>query len=190
MTSYNFINGLLLFEIRGSNTIAYLYSHSNVVGFICNNEVYYYEKNIQEDVLAIRNINHVVVAKYIYDAWGNHKVLNPNGTENTSSSFIGNINPIRYRSYYYDIDLKMYWLTTRYYDPEVGRFISPDYYSYLDHQKLHGLNLYAYSKNKSFPKCGKWNKIYFYYFQNCFWTKNNIFETNGLFFTSVKRVIY
>ena len=147
VTSYNFINGLLLFEIRGSNTIAYLYSHSNVVGFICNNEVYYYEKNIQEDVLAIRNINHVVVAKYIYDAWGNHKVLNPNGTENTSSSFIGNINPIRYRSYYYDIDLKMYWLTTRYYDPEVGRFISPDYYSYLDHQKLHGLNLYAYSKN-------------------------------------------
>ena len=61
--------------------------------------------------------------------------------------FIGNINPIRYRSYYYDTDLKMYWLTTRYYDPEVGRFISPDHYSYLDYQKLHGLNLYAYSKN-------------------------------------------
>lgn len=149
ITSYNFINGLLLLETRGTSFITYLYSNKDIIGFACGNDIYYYEKNTQNDVVAIRDINHNVVARYLYDAWGNHKVLNPNGTEHdiTDNVFIGNINPIRYRSYYYDTDLKMYWLTTRYYDSEVGRFISPDHYSYLDYQKLHGLNLYAYSKN-------------------------------------------
>ena len=108
---------------------------------------------LQAALFAIKNAIHQVVARYIYDAWGKHKVLNPNWTENTSSSFIGNINPYRYRSYYYDTDLKMYWLETRYYDPEICRFISPDHYSYLDYQKLHGLNLYAYSKNNPVMYC-------------------------------------
>ena len=43
-------------------------------------------------------------------SWGNHKVLNPDGTENTAEDFIGNINPIRYRSYYYDTETKLYYL--------------------------------------------------------------------------------
>ena len=160
VTKYYYINNLLIFEERNvfSNEIhkiKYLYSHEGIIGFVLSgynaslnlNGVYLYEKSIQQDVMTIVNSNNQVVAMYAYDAWGNHKVLNPNGTENTSLTFVGNINPIRYRSYYYDTDLKMYWLTTRYYDPEVGRFISPDHYSYLDYQKLHGLNLYAYSKN-------------------------------------------
>ena len=152
-TNYKYINNQLIIEERTNGTITYLYSHEGIIGFVLSNYdsslngVYLYEKNIQQDVLTIRDINNQIKAIYVYDAWGNHKVLNPNGTENTSPSFVGNINPIRYRSYYYDTDLKMYWLTTRYYDPEVGRFISPDHYSYLDYQKLHGLNLYAYSKN-------------------------------------------
>ena len=153
ITNYSYIDKQLLRETKGNQTITYLYSHSGVIGFVLSgyssslNGIYFYEKNIMQDVESIRNSNNQSVAIYQYDAWGNHKVLNPNGTENTSSTFIGNINPIRYRSYYYDTDLKMYWLTTRYYDPEVGRFISPDHYSYLDYRKLHGLNLYAYSKN-------------------------------------------
>ena len=81
------------------------------------------------------------------DAWGNHKVLNPDGTENTSAGFIGNINPIRYRGYYYDKDLGLYWLKTRFYDPQTGRFISPDSVEYLDPETLGGINLYAYCNN-------------------------------------------
>ena len=64
------------------------------------------------------------VARYENDAWGNCKVLNPNGTENTDPNFAGNVNPIRYRSYYYDADIGLYYLQTRYYDPETGRFIN------------------------------------------------------------------
>ena len=81
------------------------------------------------------------------DAWGNHKVLDAAGTENTSDDFIGNINPIRYRGYYYDAEVGLYYLKSRYYDPEVGRFISPDDTEYLDPEKLDGLNLYAYCLN-------------------------------------------
>ena len=147
-TMYNYINGTLISEVRNNvGTLLYLNSHNGVIGFVFNNQVYYYEKDIQQDVIAIRNSSFQVVARYVYDAWGNQRVLNPNGTENTSPSFIGNINPIRYRSYYYDTDLKLYWLTSRYYDPETGRFISPDDWSYLDYKKINGLNLYAYSKN-------------------------------------------
>ena len=154
-TNYRYINNQLILEERGSARIAYLYAHNGIVGFKLSgfdsslNGIYWYEKNIQQDVIAIRDINNNIKAKYIYDAWGNHIVCNPNGTEHdiTDDTFIGNINPIRYRSYYYDTDLEMYWLTTRYYDPEVGRFISPDHYSYLDYQKLHGLNVYCYCYN-------------------------------------------
>ena len=169
---YSFIDDQLIEEIVGTKTITYLYSHRGLAGFVLSgyssisglNGTYLYEKNIQQDVVAIRNINNEIVAKYQYDAWGNHKVLNSSGVESTSSSFIGNINPIRYRSYYYDTDLKMYWLKTRYYDPEIGRFISPDHYSYLDYQKLHGLNLYAYSKNNPvmyYDPSGHFNILFF-----------------------------
>ena len=154
-TNYKYINNQLVIEERTNGTITYLYSHEGVIGFVLSNYdsslnlngIYLYEKNIQQDVLTIRDLNNQIKAIYVYDAWGNHKILNPNGTENTSLTFIGSINPIRYRSYYYDTDLKMYWLTTRYYDSEVGRFISPDHYSYLDYEEIHGLNLYCYCYN-------------------------------------------
>ena len=87
------------------------------------------------------------MVKYVYDAWGNHKVLNPNGTENTAEDFIGNINPIRYRSYYYDVETGLYYLNARYYDPETCRFISPDSVDYLDPETIGGTNLYAYCNN-------------------------------------------
>ena len=47
------------------------------------------------------------------DAWGNHKVLDDAGTENTSDDFIGNINPIRYRGYYYDRETNLYYLINK-----------------------------------------------------------------------------
>ena len=95
----------------------------------------------------VRVVGVALLARYVYDAWGNHKVLNPDGTENTSSTFIGNINPLRYRGYYYDSDLGLYYLITRYYDPEIGRFISADGIEYLDPETIGGLNLFAYCNN-------------------------------------------
>ena len=87
------------------------------------------------------------MVRYRYDGWGNHVVLNPDGSKNESSTFIGNINPFRYRGYYYDTTLKLYYLKTRYYDPETGRFITIDDISYLAPDTINGLNLYAYCGN-------------------------------------------
>ena len=88
-----------------------------------------------------------VVAKYVYDAWGNGKVCNASGTLNTSDSFIGNINPFRYRGYYYDVETGLYYLQTRYYDPQAGRFLNADSVDYIAPDLIGGLNLYAYCNN-------------------------------------------
>lgn len=85
-----------------------------------------------------------IKASYVYDAWGNHKVYDQYGAENTSPSFIGNVNPFRYRGYYFDSDTGLYYLRVRYYDPEIGQFISPDDVSCMDFEAIGGLNLYAY----------------------------------------------
>ena len=76
-------------------------------------------------------------AEYVYDAWGNHQIK-------TDVNGIGTVNPIRYRGYYYDTEMGLYYLRARYYDPETGRFISQDDVSYLAPAHLSGLNLYAY----------------------------------------------
>ena len=75
---------------------------------------------------------------YKYDAWGNWTV---------SGGDVGTYNSFRYRGYYYDTAIMLYYLKTRWYDPETGRFISPDSINYLDPQSINGLNLYAYCLN-------------------------------------------
>ena len=87
------------------------------------------------------------MVEYYYDAWGNHKVVDENGDEITSSTHIGNLNPFRYRGYYYDTETGLYFLQTRYYDPEVGRFLNRDSVQYADPETINGLNLYAYCLN-------------------------------------------
>ncbi len=92
----------------------------------------------------------------------NHTLQNPTevvtynyGTEgvlvditNSTEEHIGLINPIRYRGYYYDVETGFYYVSSRYYDPEVGRFINADTTDVLDVQSdLHDKNLYAYCDN-------------------------------------------
>ena len=81
------------------------------------------------------------VVEYTYDAWG--KVLSVTGT---LASTVGQINPFRYRGYYYDTETGWYYLQTRYYDPEVGRFINADGYVSTG-QGIIGNNMFAYCGN-------------------------------------------
>ena len=104
---------------------------------------YLYRKNLFGDITAIYDRD-TCVAKYAYDAYGVCKVMNPDGTENTDDDFIGNVNPIRYSGYYYDVGTGFYYLQTRYYDPQIGRFLNMDGLEYLDPETVGGLNLYAY----------------------------------------------
>ena len=120
--------------------IEYIYSKSGVIGFKYNNELYYYNKNILGDILEIYDSNYNLVGKYQYDAWGNHKIV-------VNIDNIANINPFRYRSYYYDSETQLYWVSSRYYSPELCRWISPDSIEYLVPESINGLNLYAYCNN-------------------------------------------
>ena len=93
------------------------------------------------------------MVKYSYGAWGYNGVSDINGTEITDENHIGNLNPFRYRGYYYDTETGLYYLKTRYYDPETGRFISQDYIEYIAPDIINGLNLYAYCFNNPIGLC-------------------------------------
>ena len=72
---------------------------------------YYFIKNLQGDVIAIVDKDAKTVARYSYDAWGVPKI-----DSDSSGCSIATINPFRYRSYYYDEEIKLYYLQSRYYD--------------------------------------------------------------------------
>ena len=124
------------------HTIYYVYdANGSVVGMKYNGVQYWYQKNMQGDVLGIMNANGVEVVSYAYDAWG--KVLSVSGS---LSSTVGAVNPFRYRGYYYDVETGWYYLNARYYDPNVGRFLSPDTILGAN-GGLQGYNLFAYCNN-------------------------------------------
>ena len=96
--------------------------------------------NSQGDVIALYNFaGNQLVASYEYDAWGNCTI-----TQDTTG--IGALNPIRYRGYYYDSEIGLYYLQSRYYDPNTGRFINADGYITTG-QGVLSYNMFAYCMN-------------------------------------------
>ena len=112
----------ILRETWGNNTLIPMYDNEdNVCGIIYNDAPYYFFKNLQGDVIAIVDKDAQTVAKYSYDAWGVCTI-----SQDSSDCGIATVNPFRYRGYYYDSEIGMYYLQTRYYNPTVGRFINAD----------------------------------------------------------------
>ncbi len=102
---------------------------------------YLYETNIQGDVIGILTTSGTRIATYVYDAWGRVTVSG-------SNLAVANLNPIRYRGYYYDSETQLYYLQSRYYDPATGRFISADGVENLGIAgTLTDKNLFAYCDN-------------------------------------------
>ncbi len=131
-------------ETWGSNTLSPLYDNEEGICGIAYNEVpYYFIKNLQGDVIAIVNRDGDTVARYSYDAWGKCSI-----TLDNSGVGIATINPYRYRSYYYDNDTGLYYLQSRYYDPEIGTFINADEPSLLGIDgEIISHNLFTYCNN-------------------------------------------
>ena len=112
----------ILREAWGNHTLVPLYDNEDsVCGILYNNVPYYFVKNQQDDIIAIVNKDAQTVARYSYDAWGV-----PTVTLDTSDCQIATINPFRYRGYYYDKEIGLYYLQSRYYDADIGRFINAD----------------------------------------------------------------
>ena len=152
VTHTYYTNGTkILAEKVGDKVFEYYYDAQGIIGFKYDGNVYYYKKNLLGDVDRIYDANKNLVAEYKYDAWGNHRIYTSGGidiTENMSyNSSVAKLNPFRYRGYYYDTETGLFYLTSRYYDPEIGRFINADDVSYIDPETINGLNLYAYCSN-------------------------------------------
>ena len=139
VTTEYFVNGsTILAQKTGNDIIWYIYDvDGEILGFTYNDVSYYYIKNLQGDVVRVIDANGKVVASYTYDPWG--KITSSTGA-------MAEINPIRYRGYYYDVETGLYYLNSRYYDPDTCRFINADAYVSTG-QGLLGFNMFAYCGN-------------------------------------------
>ena len=105
---------------------------------------YYYLYNSQNDVIGLIDSDGKQVVNYSYDAWGKQT-----GLTDTSGENIGKLNPFRYRAYCYDDDTKLYVTASRYYDPELCRFLCADNFDVVIEKmfSMNGKNLYVYCCN-------------------------------------------
>lgn len=146
--NYYLENGNIIFENIDGNMIYYLRdSNSDLIGCKYAGVTYYYLKNMQNDIIGLLDSEFKLIAKYQYDAWGKLlSIKDNNGIDITDESHIAMINPFRYRSYYYDKETKLYYINTRYYNPEWGRFINIDGTINANHT-IKGNNLFSYVNN-------------------------------------------
>ncbi|MBP3538543.1 MAG: RHS repeat-associated core domain-containing protein [Oscillospiraceae bacterium] len=149
----------LVSEYYGGKSLEFFYDESGVpYGFSYKSSssaapaMYYYVTNLQGDVTNVLDASGNTVASYTYNAWG--KLL-------SSSGAMASINPIRYRGYYFDSDTGLYYVSSRYYAPELGRFINADDVSMLGADgSVLSYNLFAYCLNNPvnrFEVDGNWS---------------------------------
>ena len=138
--NYLYASGQLMRETYGNNTLDFFYDANGYpYALKYNSTTYYYITNLQGDVMYLIDANENTVASYEYDPYGN--IVSATGT-------MAEINPMRYRGYYYDAELEMYYLQSRYYDPQICRFINADDISALGGSgTFSGYNLFAYCLN-------------------------------------------
>ena len=132
---------------QGDEELVFLYDATGRrEGFIWYHEgqkqgTYYYLYNVQSDVIGMVAEDMSPVVTYEYDAWG--KLLSVSGEKKDT---VGKLNPFRYRGYVYEEESGLYYVTSRYYDPEVGRFLNADGYVSTG-QGLFGNNMFGYCEN-------------------------------------------
>ena len=162
---HNYItqNGKIVRETYGTTVLDFIYDENGrpfALNYSKNGgssfTTYYYILNMQGDVVALWKIllnsdgsvfESGIAAQYTYDAWGRLlSITNGYGAAVTSSTHIGNINPLRYRGYYYDTETGFYYLQSRYYDALVRRFINADALTSTG-QGFLGYNMFAYCGN-------------------------------------------
>lgn len=149
----NGLAGIITNNMSGTTTVVPLYDSSGeAIGFSVKKvggrpasvstepAVYTYVKNLQGDVIRILDKTGKIVVSYTYNPWGVPTV--------TGDTELAALNPCSYRGYDYDEETGYYYLQSRYYDPEVGRFLNTDEVEYLDTSgQLTSCNLFVYCNN-------------------------------------------
>ena len=144
-------------EQRDSRILIYLYDEAGSpigIKYRAGNfaagvyRYYFFEKNLQGDIIAIYTENGTKICTYTYDAWGNVITTLESGTAG-HEVYVSNYNPFRYRGYYYDTETGWYYLQSRYYNPTWGRFLNADNIDTVisTPDQLTDKNLYSYCDN-------------------------------------------
>ena len=141
ITQYYYNGNVLMGTYDGTNKLLFSYDEqSNVVAVNYNGTYYYYLRDGQGNIIKLIDGNGATVVSYSYDPWGACT------TSGTMASTLGTLNPFRYHGYVYDEETGWYYLSSRYYNPEVGRYLSADTLSSTG-QGVLGYNMYAYCLN-------------------------------------------
>ena len=132
-------------EKEGEYSLIYSYSSNGIiqsVSEISNKDIktYFYLIDIIGNIVGLVDGNGNIVVEYDYSSYGKVEVKK-------DTVGISKKDHIRYKGYIYDEETKLYYLISRYYDPEIGRFISPDSVEYIEPSSISGLNLYVYCCN-------------------------------------------
>ena len=153
-TEYIYAGGQLV-SILGTNPdyrIDLIYDESGVQSCIYTAGTaapvtYYLIKNAQGDVMQLRDEADTIVANYAYDAFGRLlSVTDIDGKAISDQTSFAHRNPLRYRGYLYDSETGFYYLSSRYYDPKIRRFINADAYVSTG-QGVSGYNMFVYCGN-------------------------------------------
>ena len=167
---YFYSGDLLISEYNGLEYMNFTYGpDGEPVGFSFYDaeeneplDYYFYFKNIQGDILGLLDHQGAIYCTYSYDAWG--KLLGAydrNGNEITNPNHAAYRNPLRYRGYYYDDETGLYYLNSRYYNPEWGTFICADDTEYLGADgTLLAYNLFAYCGNNPINRFDKTGNLW------------------------------
>ena len=142
---------------RGSDSLHFYYGadgHPTVVEY--NGVSYSYAYNLQGDVISLQDADGWTQVQYAYDAWGH-----PIGKTGAMANTLGTLNPFRYRGYLYDEETGFYYVSSRYYNPAVGRWINADDVDCLGAEgALISNNLFAYCLNNPINRTdvdGNWS---------------------------------
>ena len=134
---------------QGSNELHFFYDAQNPPAVVVyNGTAYAYVKSLQGDIVAILDENGNTVVSYGYDAWSA-----PLWCTGELAETLGKVQPFRYRGYVFDEETGLYYLRSRYYNPQWGRFVNAD-------NMIAELNLFTYCKDNPillYDPNGKWS---------------------------------
>ena len=174
---YWFGSRLVMMTITSGSSVTTLKFYYDANGlpiiFDYNGTQYHYITNLQGDVVGLAN-EYGIVATYAYDAWG--KIISTSGASSMEESALA-ANPLRYRGYIYDNETGFYYLQSRYYDPEIGRFLNAD-------NNFSNYNLFMYCGNNPVNRIDP-NGEHWYYL----WI-DDLIEAVDELMASVSNIVY
>lgn len=141
VTKYYYDDDLLITQINDNYRLDFIYDENELLcGFIYNDIKYFYVRDLLYNIIGIIDIDGNLLVSYNYDIYGNNTII-------TGDTTLGNINPFRYKEYYYDDDIKLYIVGDKLYNPLWKRWLNSKEIFEVDHYNIDSVNLYSNSNN-------------------------------------------